>query len=303
MSNVSCAYLALPLCLAVTAAGAQAAKAPNLDQLRSATIAGVFEGPVTLVAGTYEGEPYVPGGGARPRLMLVGEPLALDDFDGAEGDAAAAMLSESSGGSGERIWLAVIALRNGRAESLGTALVGDRVRIRSLAAKGADLVLEVVEVGPNDPACCPTQAARRTYRLWDGGLTLTGETVTGTLSLALVAGQEWTLLELDGEALPAELKAPTLEVKNGRIAGFDGCNRFMGKIEDRAPGQVVVGPLAGTRMACPAAEMELETRFLDALGTVTRYDFLAGRLLLSGQDGETQRTLLLTPGESGSEPR
>ena len=77
----------------------------------------------------------------------------------------------------------------------------------------------------------------------------------------------------------------------------------MGKTEDRAPGQVVVGPLASTRMACPAAEMELETRFLDALGKVNRYDFLAGRLLLSGQDGETQRTLLLTPGESGSEPR
>ncbi len=186
---------ALTLWLGLMAGTVLANEAPSLDQVRNATIAGVFDQPVTLVNGVYEGEPTVPDGAARPRLMLVGEPLALQEFDGADGDATAVLLSASSGGSGERIWLAVTGLRDGRAESLGAVLVGDRVRIRSLSTEGADLVLEVVEAGPDDPACCPTQAALKRYRLWDGGLTLTSDEVTGALSLALVAGTQWTLVE------------------------------------------------------------------------------------------------------------
>ena len=293
---------ALALWLGLMAGTVLANEAPSLDQVRNATIAGVFDQPVTLVNGVYEGEPTVPEGAARPRLILVGEPLALQEFDGADGDAAAVLLSESSGGSGERIWLAVTGLRDGRAESLGAVLVGDRLRIRSLSTEGADLVLEVVEAGPDDPACCPTQAALKRYRLWDGGLTLTSDEVTGALSLALVAGTQWRLVELDGEPLPDGVKPPTLEIKEGRLSGFDGCNRYMGKIEESAPGQVAVGPLAGTRMACPEPAMQLEQRFLDALGKATRYDFLAGRLLLSGEDNDDQRTLLLAPAKSESEP-
>ena len=292
----------LALWLGLMAGTLLAAEAPSLNQVRNGTIAGVFDQPVTLVNGVYEGEPTVPDGAARPRLMLVGEPLALQEFDGADGDAAAVLLSESSGGSGERIWLAVTGLRDGRAESLGAVLVGDRVRIRSLLAEGADLVLEVVEAGPDEAACCPTQATLKRYRLWDGGLTLTSDEVTGALSLALVAGTQWTLVELDGEPLPDGVKPPILEIKEGRLSGFDGCNRYMGKIEESTPGQVAVGPLAGTRMACPEPAMQLEQRFLDALGKATRYDFLAGRLLLSGEDNDDQRTLLLAPAKSESEP-
>lgn len=293
---------ALTLWLGLMAGTVLANEAPSLDQVRNATIAGVFDQPVTLVNGVYEGEPTVPEGAARPRLLLVGEPLALQEFDGADGDAAAVLLSESSGGSGERIWLAVTGLRDGRAESLGAVLVGDRVRIRSLSTEGADLVLEVVEAGPDDPACCPTQAALKRYRLWDGGLTLTSDEVTGALSLALVAGTQWSLVELDGEPLPDGVKPPTLEVREGRLSGFDGCNRYMGKIEDPAPGEVVVGPLAGTRMACPGPAMQLEQRFLEALGKATHYDFQAGRLLLSGKDWDAEHRLLFAPGQANANP-
>jgi heat shock protein HslJ len=47
-------------------------------------------------------------------------------------------------------------------------------------------------------------------------------------------------------------------------------------------------------MACPGAEMRIEDRFLASLGKAGRYTFLAGRLMLSGMDGETMRSVLLT---------
>jgi heat shock protein HslJ len=270
------------------------AGAPTLAQVRNAAISGVYDTAVTLRDGLYEGPPFVEGGASRPRLMLVRDLVAFGNLDGAPGDEAAAVLAENSGGSGETIYLTVIDPRGGVPASVGTIAVGDRTKIVSFGIAGADLVMQVVEAGPSDPACCPTQVARKVYALEGGALKMKSSTATGILSLALLAGAGWTAVEIDGRPIPEGIRRPTATLSGDRIAGFGGCNRYTGQIKETAPGEIAIGPIAGTRMACPEPEMQLEDRFLASLGKANRYSFLAGRLVLSGVDGDGVRSVLLT---------
>ena len=264
-------------------AASQAPAALTINQVRNATMRGCTDAPVTLQNGVYEGPPFVEGGASRPRLQVIGDLVAFGNFDGTSGDEAAVMLSENSGGSGEMIYLAIVGRRDGAPASLGTVQVGDRTKIRTFTVAGADVVMDVVEAGPEDARCCPTQLVRKTYGLEKGTATLKNSQVTGTL----------TVVEIDGAALPAGAKPPTLTVEDGRISGFGGCNSYTGPIKETAPGQVAIGTVAGTMMACPPPASQVEDAFLKSLTKATRYTFLARRLMLSGVDGETMRSILL----------
>lgn len=287
---------ALTAVLAVVSAGSARAEL-TLDQVRNASIAGVYERPVALRDGRYAGPPFVAGGASRPTLTVVGDLSAVGDLDAAAGDEAAVLLAENSGGSGEMIYLSVIALRGGAPVSLGTVAVGDRTKIISFGVSGTEILLRVVEAGPGEPACCPTQVARKAYGMDGGALTLKRSEVEGTLALALIAGVEWTAAEVDGEPIPVGARRPTAVVADGRIAGFGGCNRYTASISETSPGSIAVGPAAATKMACPEPEMLLEDRFLASLGAAVRYSFLAGRLALSGTDGSAPRSILLVRGQ------
>ena len=107
--------------------------------------------------------------------------------------------------------------------------------------------------------------------------------------------QDWTLVEINGRPLREGARPPTLRIDGEHIAGFGGCNRYMGPIREKTPGEVAIGPLAGTMMACPEPEMALEQEFLSILGKIGRYDLVAGRLLLEGTDGERSHSLVLAP--------
>jgi heat shock protein HslJ len=132
----------------------------------------------------------------------------------------------------------------------------------------------------------------------DGGaLTVKRSEVEGPVSLAVIAGVEWTAAEIDGEPPPAGARRPTAVVADGRVAGFAGCNRYTAAIRETAPGSIAVGPAAATKMACPEPEMLLEDRFLASLGAATQYSFLAGRLVLSGTGGSVPRSILLIRGQ------
>jgi len=116
--------------------------------------------------------------------------------------------------------------------------------------------------------------------------------VTGTLSLATVSGAEWTLDEMDGKPLPKGARPPTLQVGDGAVFGFGGCNRYRGGIEERTPGSVSIGKLASTMMACVEPQTSLETRFLRELALVGSYTFLEGRLALLWEEGGQRGVLL-----------
>ena len=258
--------------------------APTLEQVRSATVSGVLEQPVTLVDGTYEGPPVAAGAASRPTLSLWAPSLIFSDLDGAPGNEAIALLSTSSGGSGEFVHVAVFALKDGKAVSLATAPVGDRVQLQKLWVEHGQIHMDVVEAGPKDPACCPTQISRKVFALEGGALRPKSSDAVGSLSVNLLASTDWVLAEMDGQPVDASGRPPTLLVQYGKVVGFGGCNRYTGPLKESSPGQISVGPLASTRMACPPAEMELEDKFTSRMNKVTSYTFRAGQLALTWRD-------------------
>lgn len=197
------------------------------------------------------------------------------------------MLSSNSGGSGEFVYVAAFGIRDGKLVNLGTAAVGDRTKLQNLWLQGGKVMMDVVEAGPSDAACCPTQLARKAYAFDGGALKEAKSDVFGTLTVATLTANEWQLVSIGGQPLPADSKAPVIHFEREGIRGFAGCNRFSASVKETAAGVIEVGPPAATRMACPGPEMDLEQQFLAELAKVNGYTFLAGRLALtwSGKDG------------------
>ena len=83
-----------------------------------------------------------------------------------------------------------------------------------------------------------------------------------------LAHTEWRVAELEGEKLKDGDSAPVLAfAEDGRISGFAGCNRLMGRYESDES-TLKFSAIGLTRMACPAPAMTLEGRFVAALGAV-----------------------------------
>jgi heat shock protein HslJ len=266
--------------------------APTIEQLQAATVSGVFEAPVTLAGGVYEGAPVEAGGASRPSLRLWDSTFHTGEMDGAEGSEAVVMLSSSTGGSGEFVHVAVFGTRDGAVANLGTAPVGDRTRLQSLWLERGKVLMDVIEAGPEDAACCPTQVARKTYGFEGGQFKQLSSEVRGVLALSMLAANEWQLVEIDGQPVPAGVDPPLVHFERASVRGFAGCNRFNAPITESKPGEITIGPAAGTKMACPPEKMDLEARFLEQLAKVNRYGYVAEQLALTWQDGERTGTLL-----------
>jgi heat shock protein HslJ len=275
------------------------ASAPALEAVAEAGIRGIDEpgfpqgGEVQLADGAWQGAPFAPGAASRPAVMMLRSPVAGGDLDGDGAHERIALFAASSGGSGERMYLAVFGARDGRALHRATILVGDRSKPRALAIEGGEIVLDVVETGEGEPACCGTQLGRHRYRLEGNALHEVAHEIQGVLSMNVLEG-EWQLVELGGEPLPEGVRAPSIAFREGAVSGFAGCNRYSGALSGATAGEFAPGPhaFATTRMACPPPQSALEDRYLAAMTHAARYGFVAGRLMLECVDGE-RRTVLL----------
>ena len=70
---------------------------------------------------------------------------------------------------------------------------------------------------------------------------------------------------------------------DGSIQGHGGCNKFFGSLE-RTDSGIGVGPLGGTRMACPEDIMNRETDFMDAVGKTADFQSSKERMSLIDKD-------------------
>src|SRR5262245_14515458 len=108
---------------------------------------------------------------------------------------------------------------------------------------------------------------------------------------------QWSLSSWDdGDAAPVEPPI-TLTYSEGNFAGRSGCNNYTGPVQPgEEPGVITIGPIISTRMACPEMQMEVETRYLTNLETVTKFGMRAGDLALTYLDatGE-ERTMRFAP--------
>lgn len=100
----------------------------------------------------------------------------------------------------------------------------------------------------------------------------------------------WRLVAVGGRPVPATDAGPgpgmRLLADGRKVQGSAGCNRMMGTYELSGSG-LRFGPLASTKMACPA--METEQAFLAALDSTTRYEIAGSSLTLFGPDGALAR--------------
>jgi heat shock protein HslJ len=261
--------------------------APSPETLGNLTYTGIYETPVTLSDGRYEGEPYAPGGASRPRVQLIPD-LLVRGSDGTNGTSYV-LLSESAGGSGSNLYLAAVSAAG---KNTGTLRIGDRVDIIALRGEDGRAVLEHVIAGPGDAACCPTLRVTRVFGMQDGQLAELSRQEHGTLSTGDLAGATWRLISLDrGTPVPEGITV-TARFEDERVAGSAGCNRYFAGVTAPSPYELAIGPAGATQMACPEPQMEVERRFLSALEQATQYNFQLGSLAIGYRVGERQAVLL-----------
>ncbi len=255
--------------------------APTMAELANTTYGGILEQPVTLTAGRWEGEPFVEGGSARPSVGLVDHFSLQGDLDGDGALETAALLWSSAGNSGTRNYLAVVERTTAGLANPATALIGDRVQVKSGRIEEGQIALDVVRHGPQDAACCPTERAVVRWDLQGGRLAVTSDETVGRLSPADIEGPTWRLLTLGwNQPVPEDVEI-TLVTADGTVSGSAGCNRYTGGLAGGGPGGLVISGIAATKRACPDPIMALEDRFLEALDGASEFDFLAGRLALT----------------------
>ena len=140
--------------------------------LKNATYQGIYQEAVQLSDGTYIGPASDAGTASKPTINFIG-PYAFGDLNSDGVEDAAVILAESSGGSGSFVYLAVVLNQQGKPSNVATLLLGDRVQIQSLKVAEGQIILMLIQQGPNDPMCCPTQAVENVYTLEGNKLILT----------------------------------------------------------------------------------------------------------------------------------
>ena len=297
--SATCVLLATWLLAACADRPAEAVGAAPItpEELANAAYLGIYDEPVHLTDGEYLGQPFVAGGAARPRVLLIPGFSLSGDMTGDGNEEAVVLLAESSGGSGTFDYVAVMSRSGDDVVNIGTAALGDRVQIRDAGLEDGRVRIDVVQGGPEDAACCPTQKATRTWAITDEQLVEVETEVEGSLSGNDLEGVEWVLVSLgEGEDAPSEPEV-TLVFDGERVAGHSGCNRYMGGVTfGDGVSDLQFGPLAGTMMACPSDLMDLERRYLKALEGVRRFSFLVGQLVLTSIDEDEQASTMIFEG-------
>jgi heat shock protein HslJ len=113
----------------------------------------------------------------------------------------------------------------------------------------------------------------------------TAKQTTGNASLS----GEWELQKIGESPVHStnqERGVPTLELNltEGRVSGFGGCNRYFGSVST-AGNMLVFGALASTNMACP--DSRVEELFLRALSKEKLPYLSSEGLLYLGEGAET----------------
>ena len=283
----------------ITQAGIACDTSALISKLGNATYSGIEDQAVTLVDGQWEGQAYVEGGASRPRVGLLRDLYFTGDLDGDGQEEMVVILWQSSGGTGSNSYIAVMKPENDGYRNISTALLGDRIKLKSGKLESGKITLDVLQAGESDPMCCPTQLATRTWTLEDTQLTEGDMEVTGKLSLNTLEGTDWILTHINRqEPLPDDARV-TLSFNAGQISGKSACNRYSAGVEEGDnPGDMLIGPTMGTRMMCPDHLMAVEGLYLKALSQVAGFSFYSGSLALNGQDEDGKPfSLLFKPAE------
>ncbi len=189
---------------AALSAAEQTALAAGTDPaaiLGNLTYGGVLPDnqPITLTDGVGV---YEDGGGGSPFVSLADQLIATGDFDHdgtcRRGDLPSRQLQR----------LRSLRVSGCRAECAGRSAAG-RSRpagrphaVKSLTVDVNQMVIEMLTHGQDDPACCPSQQARKVFTLQDYRIYPLSDEVLGEVSLESLDGTAWQLVGLNGGQEP-----------------------------------------------------------------------------------------------------
>lgn len=254
--------------------------APGLSpqELANATYPSQYtnSGSVTLENGRFS-EPVAPGSATEIKVQVT-RYLAYGQLNGQP--AAAIVLLSDPGGSGSFYDLHVMVSQNGQPVSVASTMLGDRVQINSMAIENNQIVVDMVQAGPDDPMCCPTQHVIKTLA-WQG------DQLVETSSQVVEAGPElvgtvwqWqqTLMSNDDEFVPDNPGNYTVQfMADGTVAVQADCNQVSGTYT-LTDNQITIELGPSTMAACP--EGSLGDQFVKNLGEANSYFFDGVDLLI-----------------------
>jgi len=108
---------------------------------------------------------------------------------------------------------------------------------------------------------------------------------------AEVTGVTWLPVTVGDEAIPEDSGMFISFEVDGSINGHGGCNKFFGSLEQTDSG-IGVGPLGGTRMACPEEIMDRETAFMDAVAKTRNFQSSRDGMSLLGENDSVLATFV-----------
>jgi hypothetical protein len=123
-------------------------------------------GSVTLAGGAYE-ERIAPGATGLMKTELADE-YAVGDLNQDNIQDGAVILRTDSGGSGRFYELSVVFGQDSKLSPAASLLLGDRLQIQSIIIADQKIIIKMITQGPDDPMCCPTLEATRTFQ-WQAG--------------------------------------------------------------------------------------------------------------------------------------
>lgn len=280
--------------------GCQAGQSRIVDP-RNATYSGLsdLDGIVQLTDGRWQGEPWVAGGASRPEVSWLPGFELEGDLDGDGRQDRVVFLNQNMGGTGQLLYLAVIPANHGAHEVIATSLVGDRIQLRGGQIENGVVLLDVLQPGAQDAMCCPGELATRAWGLNDAGelAEIESAVMPQRFSVEFLSGTSWSLGKWAWDEPYFEGQI-TLSVAENSISGSAACNTYRGEISDGdTPGEITLGPLMTTRMACPAEVMEQESRFQRQLSSANKIGFMNGQLMVSGVADGVFYTMFFDPSE------
>lgn len=266
------------------------------QQMKNATYSGIYDEPVTLADGAYEGEPFVEGGASRPVVTYIDNTMVHGDLDGDGVEDAVALLVENSGGSGVFSYVGAQLNRNALPADAGAALLGDRVQLISMGVADGQVTAEIVTQGPDEGMCCGTLKVRKTLALQDGKLVEITSEEMGTASLDDLMGTQWILHRLNFDQPPLVDGTISADFADGTVSGAGGCNGYSATVTSDEGQLLSVGPIAATAMACDEGAEAQEADYLAALQGATGWRFFPGQLAVDYvAEGGEQGTLFFNP--------
>lgn len=110
-----------------------------------------------------------------------------------------------------------------------------------------------------------------------------------------ILDREWLFVEAAGVPIEADQNAEraaslTLSSEDSRAAGSSGCNRMMGGFTLDGS-SIRFEAVAGTRMACPEPQMEVETNVHAALEAARSWEIQGDTLILRGEGAVMARLI------------